>query len=740
MKLNQVRPVHALRRLFALSAVVLAVGLAGCEQAKLPPIEVPQLKVDRPPPPPVFEESTPDQVRATRIVPGPGARVAPPPRAAATRPVEGGLAGQPVTASFDQMPLPAFVNTVFGELLKVNYQMDPAVASRQDLVTLRTGGSRSPQELLAVTTEVLASYGLQVVRSDNIYRIVPNDVLMQQIPELVRARALPDVPVDLRPIFQYFEFQEARVTDVVNAVNNIVGSKVRMIPLPQNNALVLFGLPQDMQAVGRMVASLDRAAFGNNMSIRIDPVYWNAQPLAQRLIEILKAQGYAAGIGGQQTDVPISIIPVPQVNAVLAFAPTQQILDFIANWARQLDQPTGTEDNQKVFVYFVRNTKAVGIAEVVSSAIEGSSGGRQGGSAASQTSSQSPSLAQGSAATPAGSGLGQSATASGSSGGGGQSQGTTRSGRLVVDEARNAVIFSGSATEWARYRPLIEQLDVPTREALIEVSVLEVSLTDNMSLGVQGLFSGSIDNHPFTIGSLVTGTNGTVTDPGQSASGLNIRVFNSAGQLRGALTALATNNRVNVLSSPRLLARSGAEAKILIGDDVPTVTSQSQSTVGSSSVLQSVQYRQTGVVLTVKPVIHAGQRVDLEVSQEVSDVNTAAQVSGISSPTISSRKVTTQLSLFDGATVILGGLIKESRTLGDEGIPVLKDLPIIGQAFRSNKDNRARTELIVLITPYIITGPDDIQAITGAYTSRLQQFGNDNQINLPLLPRYYKTP
>ncbi len=742
MTLTQNSSGRAVNRLLSLFvATVAALGLVACQPNPIPPVESPRVAFERPPPPPDFTESTPDPVRTTRITPGPGGRTAPMPRPPAQAAVPGGPSGAPISASFDQMPLPAFINTVFGELLKVNYQMDPSVASRQDVVTLRTGGARTPQELLTVATEVLSSYGLQVMRTDSIYRIVPSDVMMQQIPDVIRSRALPDVPVDLRPIFQYFQLQEAKVNDVVGAIANIVGTKVKLQPMPTTNAVIIFGLPQDMQTVSRMIATLDRASFGGNLSIRIDPVYWNAQPLAQRLHEIMRAQGYNASIGGQQSDTPISIIPVAQVNSVLVFAPTQQVLDFVSAWAQQLDQPTGSEDNQRVFLYFVRNTKAGGIADVVASAIEGSSAGNRQGGAGSQQSQQStssPSLTSGSAATPAGGGLGQSATTSASAG---SSQPSSRAvGRLVVDEVRNALIFSGSAAEWARYRPLIEQLDVPTREALIEVTVLEVALTDNTSLGVQGLFSGVIDSHPFTAGSLVTGATGAVTDPGQLANGLNIRVFNSAGVLRGALTALATNNRVNVVSNPRLLARSGAEAKILIGDDVPTVTSQGQSTVGSSTVLQSVQYRQTGVVLTVKPIIHAGQRVDLEVSQEVSDVNTAAQVAGISSPTISSRKVTTQLALMDGATVILGGMIKENRTFGDEGVPVLKDIPIIGQAFRSNKDNRTRTELVVLITPYIITGPDDIKAITNAYTEHLQQFSRDNKINMPLLPQYYRRP
>ncbi len=189
MTLTQNPAGRAVNRLLSLLLVaVAAVGLAACQPNPLPPVEPPQVKFERPPPAPDFTESTPDPIRTTRITPGPGARTAPAPRPQAQAAVPGGPSGAPITASFDQMPLPAFINTVFGELLKVNYQMDPSVASRQDVVTLRTGGARTPQELLTVATEVLSSYGLQVYRADSIYRIVPNDVMMQQIPDVIRSR------------------------------------------------------------------------------------------------------------------------------------------------------------------------------------------------------------------------------------------------------------------------------------------------------------------------------------------------------------------------------------------------------------------------------------------------------------------------------------------------------------------------------------------------------------------------
>ncbi|MBP7493145.1 MAG: type II and III secretion system protein [Rhodoferax sp.] len=188
---------------------------------------------------------------------------------------------------------------------------------------------------------------------------------------------------------------------------------------------------------------------------------------------------------------------------------------------------------------------------------------------------------------------------------------------------------------------------------------------------------------------------------------------------------MANSNRARVLSSPRIMARNGEAATIQVGQEVPVITSQqTTAATGSTGILQSVQYRNTGVILKVKPIIHAGDRIELEVSQEVSSAQSTT--TGVaSSPTISTRKVDTKLTLRDGATVLLGGLMSSNQTNGDSGIPFLKDVPAVGQLFRVNTDNTTRTELIVLITPYIISDDKDAQAITDAFRSRLGDWAQD---------------
>jgi general secretion pathway protein D len=258
---------------------------------------------------------------------------------------------------------------------------------------------------------------------------------------------------------------------------------------------------------------------------------------------------------------------------------------------------------------------------------------------------------------------------------------------------------------------LLQELDRPARTVLIEATVAEVRLTNEESLGIEWAFSRTSSS-----GSVLSG--GTIGGTGLPTGGLNIQ-FLDLPSIRVVLNALATNNKARILSSPRLVARNGETATIQVGEEVPIVTSQqTNAATAGTGVLQTIQYRSTGVILRVRPVIHIGGRVELDVSQEVS----AAQrtTTGVNiSPTFLTRKVESKLSLADGATVLLGGLISQQDNKGESGVPLLKDIPIVGQAFRTNTGTTERTELLVLITPYVIGNDYEARAITDAFRSQL---------------------
>jgi len=201
------------------------------------------------------------------------------------------LGTEPVSGSFDQMPLNAFINTVFGDILKVSYQLDPGLAQRVDIVTLRAE-PQPPQRFLDLVRQVLASYGIAVTERNGVLLIIPSATLGQQTPAIIRSRALADVPVGLRPVFQYVELLHARPGAIATVVNEAFGGRIRVVQVPASNAVLLMGLPDDVRAVLGTVQLFDQPAFANRVSVKLSPAYWTVERLSAKLTEILRTEGY----------------------------------------------------------------------------------------------------------------------------------------------------------------------------------------------------------------------------------------------------------------------------------------------------------------------------------------------------------------------------------------------------------------------------------------------------------------
>jgi len=578
-----------------------------------------------------------------------------------------------ITLAFEQIPLPSFIQAVYGSTLKRNVNVDPAVAARQDLVTIRTGAPQTPSQVADAARLLLKSYGIAVIDLGTIVRVVPDGGNVGYLPEIRRGRALPETPPPLRPIFQLVELQAVRNTDIAIWIKSMFGNKVSLMEDPGRNAVWLSGQADDVGAAIEAVRVLDQPLMKGRHSIRITPVYLSADELARKLAEILLAQGYSAGPPSTGVSMPITLIPIPAVNAVFAFAADPAIVSHVTAWAREIDKPESRGVGRSFFSYQVRNSDAQTLASTLERVLGGST------------------------ARPAG-------TAPGAA--------TTQSGRVVVDQSSNTIIFQGTGEDYGQIRGILEMLDKQSRQALIEVTVAEVKLTENVQLGVEWLIE------KVNVGGLVT-SYGTLGGLGIGSAGFSYsRIDNAAGKTL-LVNALASDNRATILSSPRVVARNGEVATIQVGQDVPIITSQQTTpTTGPNGILQTVQYRNTGVILRVRPVIHSGNQVDLELSQEVSVPQTTT--TGVStSPTFGKRQIETKLTLREGSTVLLGGLIQDNSSGGDAGIPFLKNIPLLGQLFRTNTWQKDRTELIILITPYIISSDQDAQAVTEAFKKQL---------------------
>jgi general secretion pathway protein D len=293
--------------------------------------------------------------------------------------------------------------------------------------------------------------------------------------------------------------------------------------------------------------------------------------------------------------------------------------------------------------------------------------------------------------------------------------------RVVADEKNNAIVVYAKPRDYRMIEGVIRQLDVVPLQVMIEATIAEVTLNNTLQYGVQWFLSHASNKFELTAppsgGGTATGI-GTAADVLPSFPGFNYVL--GGGQEKLVLSALSEVTHVDVVSAPHLVVLDHQTAYLQVGDEVPTVTASAISTITTNApIVNSVQYIGTGVILQVTPRVNNSGLVSLDIDQSVSDVETTTS-STINSPTISQRRITTSVTVEDGETVALGGLILDNRTVDHNGIPILKDIPVVGSLFGQSSDTKARTELLVLLTPRILRNQHDATAATDELRERMR--------------------
>lgn len=561
----------------------------------------------------------------------------------------------------EDMPLPAAVQYVLGDLLKLNYQLDDKFAKRKETVTLRSNTPMNAEQLLAALQSMLEVHSLIVAQEGDIYKVVPRNQLSAVAPRFLRSQSLASVPGDLRPVFQYVALRSLDSSSMLAMLKPLAGTKVTITQTSTGNALLLFGMRGDVTQVLEAIEMLDQPSMRGRHVSKAELIYVSADKLAQRLQSVLTSEGYTLDRGNGNG--ALVVLPVPENNSLVLMAPEAALLERMQQWVAQLDTPPQQASTDGLYVYTVQNTSAQALVKTLEQLYTTGTAKEGEGTIVKQ----------------------------------GQ--------RLIVNPATNSLIFRGEAKAFEEILRLMRELDRPARQVLVEVTIAELQFDDSQKTGIEwAMAQAKLGEY------MVEG--GTLGGLGIGSAGLNFTLLSQAGDTRALLNFLATNNQARILSTPRIIARNGEQASITVGDEVPVVTGQQTSAAtGSDSILQTIQYRETGIILEVTPIIHGAGRVDLELRQEVSTPRTTT-TGVVNSPTISQRSITTKLSATGGSTVVLGGLMERTENDNLSGVPGLMDIPGIGGLF-SNKSNSVRkTELLVLITPYILDEADDLKAIT----------------------------
>ncbi len=301
--------------------------------------------------------------------------------------------------------------------------------------------------------------------------------------------------------------------------------------------------------------------------------------------------------------------------------------------------------------------------------------------------------------------------------------------RIVADESSNSLIILATPRDYEKIREVLVKLDVVPRQVLIEAIIAEVTLDDDLRFGIEwALANGGLSS---TGGSGEEGgtAGGNIFDSGILSGAKRAASVGSGGLFSfitdrdtfyALLTAASTKSHVNILATPHVLAVDNREATILIGEEIPILTSTQQSTLATANIVSSIQYRDTGIILTILPQVNSAGLVNMEIRQEVSNVGVTS-FGDTNSPSFTSREAETTVVVRDRESILIGGIIDERVERTRSGVPFLMDIPVLGRLFRVEQDKRERTELIILITPYVIRDRNEAQLVTQEFTGRIHK-------------------
>lgn len=604
-----------------------------------------------------------------------------------------------VAVTLPPQPLGQFIETVLGQVVGVPYILGPGVAQRRDVISMSGPQELPARQMIRMAEKALNQYGLVLSHQTGA-------ILVREAP------ARPSQPVTAQTggnVTHVAALGTVSAEPAAGLVGEVVEGQgaISAMPLADVNGIILTGAEGAVASAGQLVAGIDRPEFAGARVARIAPMLWSADALADKLREVLASEGYVIGAAGS---AGTSLIHLSRPDCLLLFSDDPRLFNRVLYWAGQLDSLEGAGgDHSGYFVYQVRNTTAAELGGLVGRANSGDSlsqdvlpAGRIDDSADRRRQPQTGGMAERA-------GLPASAA-----------PGAADSGRIIVDNAGNRILFRGTRREYAPLLRLLKDLDVAPKQVLVEITIAEVALTDETRFGMEWFLDRKLSD-----GSVQANTTGGLA---REAGGLGLTFAKGFAQtsVTAALNAIATNQNLNIISTPRLLARSGGEAQILIGNDVPIITSQRAAEIqsnGDTDILQTVQYRQTGVILNIRPVVLSNDRIDIEIFQEVSSQQPNV-TSAIGSPVISNRSVTTRLSLREGMTAVLGGMIQDSQSMGQRGVPLLKDIPLLGRAFRVDSATKRKTELLILVTPKVISEDKTMQNIASVFGNSINGLMN----------------
>ena len=569
-----------------------------------------------------------------------------------------------ISVTLDRAPIAAAAEAVLGDALQRSYRVDPGVTGE---VSVRLAGEMTEAEILTTFDQALRGAGAALIDAPGGgVAVVPvKDAPVFSLP----AAGGPSGRAYVAGGVSIYGAKFLSADQLVKLLTPLAQGRAEVRADPAEQHVFISGDPASVDALTR-AATLFDVDWLRGRSFQFYPLkYANAGAVAQDVEKVLG--GEEGPIGGQ-----VELITIDRLNAIIIAAKSPELLDQTAHWIERLDLPASPSE-QRLRVVHLNNLVATDFVKTISDL-----------------------FARGT--PPAGAVVGPNRP--------------TSMATVTADPRSNSVIMYADDAEYQSLLAIVRELDVTPPQVMIEATVAEVKLNNRLEFGVQWYLQ-NIPGAPGLSGGFSSGK-GLVPEP--TFPGLNLSYVNTNVQI--ALNALQAVTDVEVLATPRLLVLANDTATLQVGSSVPIITQTSSGIQGNSLVINSVDYKDTGVVLTVTPRVGDRGAIYIDVQQEVSDV-TQTTTSNIDSPTIDQRKFHTQIAVESGQSVAIGGLIQTSREKTDAGIPGLSRIPVLGAAFRQRLDTRSRDELVVFLKPTLVRSRSEADAVTDELAAGLRALG-----------------
>jgi general secretion pathway protein D len=654
--------------------------------------------------------------------------------------------GANTSLRFEAAPLADVVHAILRELLQVNYVVHPPLNGS---VTLSTGQPVSAERALVLLEAALQANGYLMLRdAAGTYHVGKAEQLRAVIPGVAVRDPGATTPLPAGQGVLVVPLRYIGAAEMAAILRPFMpdGALARVDTL--RNLLVFNGSRSQIDGWLDLVQTFDIDLL-RGMSVGVFPLQHVSARDVEAALRLLAAPGTTAAArapapaapAGQGAAAPattvaetalsnapfpllgaVRVLPLERANAVVVVSPRAEYLDLAREWIAKLDIPgLGGSDNQ-LFVYRVQNGNARHLADVLAGLFgtgpatpQASTGVAPG---ANPITASSGAAGGNFASLPATAGQAAQPAAS---------PAVTLSGglRVMADQYNNAILVWGSAGQYRQVEQALKRLDAAPTQVLIEASIIEVQLVDDLQYGIQWFFT---DRHGSNSGS---GVLSALANLGNAPGAFTYTLRGANGNIRAVLNALAEKSLIKVISSPSLMVLDNHTASIAVGNQQPVRTSETVTTGGN--VTTSITYKDTGVSLTVTPSVNAGDIVTLQLQQAVTDVGAIDAATG--QRAFLQRQIGSRVAVRTGETLVLGGLIRDNNSAGSAGLPVAKDIPLFGWLFGAQNRSANRTELIVLITPRVLRSADDSADIARELRQRLHTLlGSGLHSSAPPLP------